>query len=598
MHWGITMNRSTSFFVILLSATYPALAQQPDPALPDDNIIVTATRSRISLDDAIVPATVIGRDEIELSGASDLSELLRFEAGLDIARNGGPGQTTSLFLRGTESNHTLVLVDGVRINPGTIGGAAIQHIAPEVIERVEIVKGTRSSLFGTDAIGGVVNVITRRAAAPFAEMAIGGGSYDTRSASVNGGAGGENGEFGVNLNWNSTDGYAIRTDSDIERGYDNLTANLYGVRRFSFGEVGIRHWQTSGNVEYLDFFLTPVDQDFTVRATALELSNDISERSHSQLLLGYFVDDIEQRQSDDFVTSKRLTLDWQYGMEFEAHSLAGGVYLSDENAESLSFGAGFDEGTRVNAVFLQDRVRAGRHSAFVALRYTDHETFGAETTGNAEYAFEVTERWTVRAGVGRGFRAPDATDRFGFGGNVDLRPEVANELQVGAAFRPTPRQKWRLELFRNDIDDLIEFDFVDFTLENIGKAEIRGAQIGYEYRGERFALRADALRQTAENAIDGTRLLRRPEKSLTVGFTQNLGLHRAGISVLAVGDREDFGERLPGYVLANLTGQFRLAESWQVNARLENVLDTDYETAANYKMMGRSVFVDVKYRWE
>ena len=150
------------FFVALLSTFFlqPALAADISAG---DTIVVTATRTEIRLDDAIVPMLVITRDDIELSLATDLAELLRFEAGIDIGRNGGPGQASSLFLRGTESNHTLVLIDGVRMNPGTIGGAAIQHIAPELIERIEIVKGARSALFGTDAIGGVINIITRSA---------------------------------------------------------------------------------------------------------------------------------------------------------------------------------------------------------------------------------------------------------------------------------------------------------------------------------------------------------------------------------------------------------------------------------------------------
>ena len=149
---------------------------------PIDTIIVTATRTEIPLSDSTVPVDVITRDEIELSLASDLAELLRFEAGIDIGRNGGPGQSTSIFLRRTESNHTLVLLDGVRINPGTLGGAAIQNIAPEMIERVEIVKGTRSALFGTEAMGGVINIITRSARSDYAEAGAGTGSFDTRSA--------------------------------------------------------------------------------------------------------------------------------------------------------------------------------------------------------------------------------------------------------------------------------------------------------------------------------------------------------------------------------------------------------------------------------
>ena len=156
----MTFLRFTATIACMLIVVLDARASDISPA---DTIIVTATRTEIPLDQATVPVSVITREDIELSMATDLAELLRFEAGIDIGRNGGPGQATSIFLRGTESNHTLLLIDGVRMNPGTIGGAAIQHISPEVIERVEIVKGARSALFGTDAIGGVINIITRRA---------------------------------------------------------------------------------------------------------------------------------------------------------------------------------------------------------------------------------------------------------------------------------------------------------------------------------------------------------------------------------------------------------------------------------------------------
>ena len=156
-----------------------ALAVAPQLAIadatPTETIIVTATRTEIPLSDAIVPVTVISREDIELSMAGDLAELLRFQAGIDIGRNGGPGQATSVFMRGTESNHTLVLIDGVRMNPGTLGGAAVQHISPEMIERIEIVKGARSALFGTDAIGGVINIITRRAESAYFETGLGAG---------------------------------------------------------------------------------------------------------------------------------------------------------------------------------------------------------------------------------------------------------------------------------------------------------------------------------------------------------------------------------------------------------------------------------------
>lgn len=565
---------------------------------PRDTIVVTATRTEIPLSDATVPVTVITREDIELSLATDLSELLRFEAGIDIGRNGGPGQATSIFLRGTESNHTLVLVDGVRMNPSTIGGAAIQNIAPEIIERIEIVKGARSALFGTDAIGGVINIITRRADEGYLEAGVGAGSFASQSGHFSGGDRSTNSEFGVNLNWEHTDGYAPRIDSDIKRGYDNLSVNIYGARQIGSNEISLRHWQGEGNVEYLDFFLNPVDQDYKNTVTAIAMDTQISEAGNSRIVLSFMQDDVQQRQLADFVRSERLSLDWQYSHAFSHHTLSGGLYVVEENASSLSFGSGFDEDTDVNAIFLQDQISLGRNRGFVALRLTDHENFGNHTTWNAEYAFEVSDFWTFNAGLGHAFRAPDATDRFGFGGSADLKPELADEVQLGFRFAPNDRHNLDLEFYANEIEDLIEFDTQTFMLHNIARAEIRGAQLGYEYRGESFVVRADVVRQQADNAVTGARLLRRAEETATLSYTQSLGAHRLGLSILASGDREDFGAvRLPGYVLANVTGQLQLTDGWQLNARVENLFDTDYQTAASYRMQERSGFLELKYSW-
>ncbi|HSM31972.1 MAG TPA: TonB-dependent receptor plug domain-containing protein, partial [Woeseiaceae bacterium] len=235
----MTLFRFIATTALLLSAATQAYASDISPS---DTIIVTATRTEIPLEQATVPVRVITRDDIELSLATDLAELLRFEAGIDIGRNGGPGQATSMFMRGTESNHTLVLIDGVRINPGTIGGAPIQHISPEVIERVEIVKGARSALFGTDAIGGVINIITRRADETHIEGGAGAGSFDSRSAFLSGGVRNEKNQLGITLDWQDTEGYPPRVGSDIDRGYDNFSLNIHAARDIGHGEISLRHW--------------------------------------------------------------------------------------------------------------------------------------------------------------------------------------------------------------------------------------------------------------------------------------------------------------------------------------------------------------------
>ncbi|MDH4072011.1 MAG: TonB-dependent receptor [Gammaproteobacteria bacterium] len=587
--------KTTIIAAALAIAATPAWSREGEIS---DTIIVTATRTGISLGEAIVPVEVITRDEIELSMAADLAELLRFEAGIDIGRNGGPGQATSVFLRGTESNHTLVLIDGLRVNPGTIGGAAIQNIAPEMIERVEIVKGARSALYGTDAIGGVINIITRRSQPSYAEAGMGGGSFDTLMGDFAAGGTSDAGEFGVSLNYSDTDGFPPSTSSDIDRGYTNTTISLHGGLNAGNGFVGLRHWSAAGRTEYLDFFLSPLDQDFENRSTALEWQTPFAESLESRLVVGHMSDEITQNQSADFVESSRFSVDWQLSYSTDTHILTAGAYHVDEDASSLSFGSGFDESTRSSAIFVQDQWHRDRHRAFVALRYTDHETFGGETTWNAEYAFELHEDWTLTAGLAHAFRAPDATDRFGFGGNPALRPEIADEVQAGLRYAPGGRHSVSLEIYRNDIDDLIEFDLNTFTLENLARAEIRGAELGWDFRGDGFSLSASIVRQSAENPVSGSRLLRRAEESMTVSIARDVGRHRIGVSVLASGDREDFGGVfLPGYALVNLTGQLAVAERWRVNARIENLFDREYETAAGFRMQALSAFIELGYSW-
>ena len=579
----------------LITAT-PSFSATSDPT---DIIIVTATRTEIALADVSVPVEVITRDEIELSLANDLSELLKFVAGIDIGRNGGPGQSTSVFLRGTESNHTLVLIDGVRINPGTIGGASIQYIAPEMIERVEIVKGARSALYGTDAMGGVINVITRRSQKAYVEASVGGGSFGTRSSQISLGGKSQKSEFGISVSLSAADGFPTRTTSDIARGHNNTTINLYGTTNLAGGDVSLRHWETSGMTEYLDFFLSPLDHDFETSSTSLEFSSSFDKKIESRVIISQVGNDITQNQSADFAGSSRLSIDWQLSWSNDQHKVAGGLYYVDEEATVLSFGSDFDVTTATSALFMQDQWSAGRHQAFIAARFTNHENFGNETTWNAEYAFDITEKWTLRAGFGRAFRAPDATDRFGWGGDPNLKPELSDETQLSVSYNGGNQHSLSLQFYKSYINDLIEFNMATFELANIAEAKIRGAELSWNYEWNDFSIRSSIVKQRADNPLDDVRLLRRAEESITVSIIKNIGQHRVGLSLLASGDREDFGQvKLPGYALINLTGQIAIGDNWRLNGRIENLLDRKYETASGFRMQELSGFIELNYAWQ
>ncbi|MGH8496692.1 MAG: TonB-dependent receptor domain-containing protein [Gammaproteobacteria bacterium] len=606
---SIAAGVSFGFLVASPSHADPAAGSDTSVPAPFDEIVVTATRTEIPRDRSLAPVIVIGREEIERSLAIDVAELLRFHAGLEIGRSGGPGQATSLFIRGADSNHTLVLLDGVEINPGTLGGAALQNVSPDVVERIEIVKGPRSSLYGSEAIGGVVNIITREAGPGRRFTAgAGGGRYGTGEASFTTGIDGERTSLDISAAWLSTDGFPTLSADDIDRGYDQLSVNLDAGLSIGPFVASLRHWQAEGTNEYSDFFARPVDQDYANRATAVELAGRATGVWRPRLNLSRAVDDIEQNQSADFVTTRRDALDWQNDLALgDAQLVVAGLYVSREETSSISFGAPLEEragkgrvDTDVRALFVEDHIELGRHGMLLAARYTDHETFGTETTWNAEYGFQLGADSQLTLGAGTGFRAPDSIDRFGFGGNPDLDPERSRNFEVGLRHALDAHQRLSLSLFHNEIDDLIEFMTISsdpFIGENrnIEKARIRGIEAGYELRGELWRFRAAATVQDPENVTDGMRLLRRARRNLTFSVGRGFGPHELGLDVLASGDREDFGSSMPaelgGYVLANLTGRFTLTRQWSLRAKLENLLDAEYETVNGFNSAGRGLYI-------
>jgi vitamin B12 transporter len=582
---------------------------------PDRTVVVTATRETQSVDDVLAPVIVIDRDAIERSLATDVADLLRFHAGLDVARNGGPGQATSLFIRGTDSNHATVLVDGVRINPGTIGSAALANVAPELVERIEVVKGPRSTLYGTDAIGGVVNIITRRGTGDTFNALAGVGRYGTRQYQAGGSYGGSLGELSLQVSSVDADGFPTRTTDPTDRGYSN--------RSFAFGartdagpvELAARWWRAAGTSQYSDFFLTPVDQDYVNSSAAVEASGQVTDAWRTRVTLSRAVDDIRQNQEPffgagefDYATTHRNAIDWQNGVTAGRHRLTFGALLQRENTRSLSFGDAFDVDTRQDTFYAQDQIEAGPHRVLLAAGYTDHETFGGHATWNAEYGLRVGRDTLLTAGAGTAFRAPDATDRFGFGGNPRLDPERSRNVELGLRQRIGARHTFALSAFENRIDGLIQFvtlSFAPFRGENrnVDRARIRGLEASWEYSGDDWHARAEAIRQDPIDRADGSRLLRRARESYTLALARTVGRVELGSDLLLAGQRADIDPDtaapvlVGGYLLANVSARVALAKGWSVQARLENAFDRRYALVQGYNTPGRALTVAGRYEF-
>jgi len=593
--------------VASVSAAAIAACLQPvtAPAEPIEPIVVTATRTAQAVDDVLGSVDIISGDELERWPAADVADALRMRAGIEIARTGGPGQQTSLFLRGTDSNHVLLLVDGVRINPGTIGSPAVQNLAPAMIDHVEIVKGPRSTLYGSDAIGGVVNVITRRGATAGTRLEFGTGSFGTRSAGFLAGAGDERLDGSLGAWWLDSAGFPTRSGDTVDRGYRNLSFN--GSVRARVGEVdlGARAWRASGSSEYSDFFVTPVDQDFVNSVFAINAAGRPTDRWHTQLTLSEAIDEISQNQSSDFLRTRRWQADWQNDLDLGRHNaVTAGVVLDRETAASESYGAGFDEVTTTRLLYLQDQLGFGRQRLLLAGGHTENDSFGGHFTWNVEYGLALSTAGSLWAAAGTAFRAPDATDRYGFGGNPDLQPETSRSYELGLRQQVGEHHQFSLVLFRNEIDNLIQYVVTDYESydgenRNVARARIEGAEASWQYSAGPWLARAGATLQDPRDLTTDTRLLRRARENFTLALARDFGPHQLSMELLAAGDRLDYGYpdpvHLHAYFLANLAAAIALPGDWTLNARLENLFNEQYELARGYNTMDRSLFVTLQY---
>jgi vitamin B12 transporter len=594
--------------VALCLAAVPARAETSATTEADASgaVVITATRSETAIDQLAVPVIVISREEIERSLSTDLAALLTGRPGVEVTRAGGPGQPAAIFLRGTDSDQTTVLIDGVRVNPGTLGGAPIQNIQPESIERIEIVKGARSSLYGTDAIGGVINVITRAGGTPGASLYASAGRYDTQvyAGSANGMLSERLGA-GANISYQRSDGFPPLAGSPVPGDYDNFSGNAL-LRYAATDALSLRaqFWRASGKSAYSEFG-APADENFLDASYAAGADWKGEAGSSGRFTASRVTADVSQRQTPDFDRTTRDALDGQYSWRpWQAHQLTLGGVVDNEHTQSLSFGLPYDVHTHTQLGFVQDQLHRGANDLLLAVGYTHHEVFGSYTTWNAEYVRTLAPTLRATLAAGTAFRAPDSTDLYGYGGNTKLQPETSQQGQLGLQWQPTANQDVLVSLYQNRIDDLIEFVLIDpntftYQTQNVSRARIRGAELGYEWRGAAWSLHGSYVAQDPRNLTTGGQLLRRSHSNLALGARYQAGALDASAELQVVGPRTDFvGFNLgtvAGYSLLNLGLGYQLNKDWSAQLRVDNALDRHYEQISGYNTAERSVTLAMRF---
>ncbi|GAC1620206.1 MAG: TonB-dependent vitamin B12 receptor [Nevskia sp.] len=588
-----------------------------------DAVIVTATRTPQRQSESTAATIVIDRAQIEAAQAGDIAELLRFNAGFDLGRSGGPGQQTSVFVRGGESNHTLVLIDGVRVNPATSGGAALQNLSPDMIERIEIVKGPRSTLYGSDALSAVINIITRNPEGRQIEASIRGGSYGTvdgsaRYAEKIGAYG-----FSVQTEQQRSDGFPTCAGATRNSAFRNNSVNLKGSADLGVVRLEARAWNAQGKTEYLDFCdptfgFNPTAQAFRNQTLAFAATTRLLANWDSTLTLSRGEDRIEQYDLDasftppahDLIRTVRPAIDWQNAIAIGRNfGVLFGANAAQERVDSLSFGSTIAQRIDLYNAFLQGKYDDGHNHAVLAGSLLHHEAFGSRFTWNAEYGYDLYQRarykTTVIAATGTGFRAPDATDRYGFGGNPNLKPEQARNYEVGLRQIWGEHQTWDLRAFRSSLSNLISVVFdptlpandpqFGFRAVNIDRARTEGVELTYRYEDALWSGRLAGIIQNPKDRSDDSQLLRRARRTVTAQLTRRLGRFYVAADVLGTSDRNDFGGKDSGYTLLNLGAGWQITQAWSLSTRVENLLDRDYQTAHGYRQAGLSAYGTLRY---
>ncbi len=601
----------------LLWAGYATVSWAENIGHLEEPVVVTATRTVQTVDETLASATIITRDEIERQQARSMQDLLHGIAGINIANNGGPGKNTTLFLRGTESDHVLILVDGIRMGSATSGTTEIQNLPVELIERIEIVRGPRSSLYGPEAVGGVIHIFTRKGKKGLKPtFSFGGGSYGTISGSATLSGGGERGWFNLGISGFDTNGFNACSGSPFpdgagcftfepdKDGYHNISGSARAGYRFDNGlDVEASFLHSDGNNQFDGSFVNRtelVQQVFSGTARFSPL-----ERWQVTLTAGRSREDSDNFLEKTFMTrfnTRRDTASWQNDITLTPSQLLtiGADYLYD----SVDSTSDFTTTSRYNwGIFAQHQIALAAHKLQLSLRHDDNQQFGSQVTGGASWGYALTDQVRLTASFGSAFKAPTFNELyFPDFGNPDLKPEDARTVEFGAAGKFN-WANWSVNVYETRIDDLIAYDASTFTSANIDEARIRGLEALFNTQIKGWHLNSNLTFLDPINRSNGISrgniLPRRGEQALRIDASRQFGDYVLGAMFLAEGRRYDDLEntrKLSGYIKVDLRAEYLFNQHWRIQGRIENLFDKDYETAAFFNQPGRNFFVTLRYQ--
>ncbi|QDC99742.1 TonB-dependent receptor domain-containing protein [Candidatus Methylopumilus planktonicus] len=605
-----------------------------DTTLKTSDVFVTATRTSIPKKNVIADITLISEEEIKLAGSSSLPELLQRQPGIEISNNGGQGKVSTLFLRGASSTHSVILLDGIRIDSATAGLTAIENIPLSQIEKIEIVRGPASSLYGQDAIGGVIQIFTKKGLNGFKPyISFGYGKYNT-SIAQGGIRGGDD-----------TTSYAINLSSQNSRGFSAFepntnpaaTANIYNLDKDGYRNKSVSASLSHKINEKLDinfqYFLSQGKNKYDNRYANWDPSIDwkntqdqesLSGTVNSQLTnywkssfrVGLGIDDYVEKQRyisgatrevDNVYKTIQNQITWQNDLILPLGSL---VLLYDKLDQKINVtDTSYSKKDRQNnAYMIGYNLNQANHNFQANVRKDFNSVYRDATTGNIGYSYAIDSNWSIASSFGTAFRSPTFNYLYaGSYANPDLQPEKSKNVEAQLKYQ-SDAEFFSFVTFKNKITDFIISDSTtNFRPYNINTAEIYGATVSSSHFMNHFQVKSSFTVQSPMNESADKYLPRRSNFFGTVGlnyFIQNWNL---GFEATGSGNRYNDAANLfniPGYIKTNLFADYQITKNLTMNARVDNVLGKNYTYAYEgnpttdgfrYQTPSQSFFISLRY---
>lgn len=596
----------SSFFTLSFAEEKPVSLEE---------IIVTATRIEETIEETTSDVTVIKGEDIKKMNVQFITDVLRKIPELNLVQNGGAGKVAGILLRGGSSAHTLVMIDGIKVNSTTTGSFDFSGINVDDIERIEIVKGPQSTIYGSEAMAGVINIITRTGEGrPKVDISFESGSYGTYEPSVTFSGGHKKLTYRLTGTYFYTDGISAAKHGSEKDGYENTSfSGKFGFKPSEKLELELtgKYYDDRSELDGFDFVQMQAadDLNFTQQGNHYILSCkgklNLFNIWEQIITASTTKDSLKFRDPDTTFNNADIitgidTIDWQHNFYIsDNYTVTSGAEYRKEKGENKG---NFDRSLNNKALYLNNKLKLLKEDLVInaGLRYDDHETFGNKTTYRIGAIYSIKPAaLRIKSSYGTGFRAPSFNELFfPFYGNLNLKPEESTAWEIGLEKDILKdRASISLTYFDQKYKNLIQSDPLTWMAENIANAEIKGIEVDATLKvTNNINIKGGYTYLDTEDKDTGERLPLRPKDKLNLSTE----FSTKDISMIAnctfIGKRYDssVSRDLPSYFLVNLAGNYKVAKWLTAFARIDNLFDADYEEAGGYGTPGFSIFGGIK----